>query len=332
MVIPKNLRATVLTIGHKGHLGVVSMKQRLRTKVWWPKLEKEVEKFFRTCDGCEHILVVVDYYSRYYETDVVKTVTSQQTIKSLEAIFARHGLPEVLTSDNGPHFVSEEFEAYLKESGIKHRHVTAKWAQANGEVERQNSLILKRLRWAHAEGKDWKRKLVRYTAVYQTTPPYTTGKTPAFLIMDYYIRTKLPQLSQPVHGDEETRDRNQAMNFKSKQYADTRRHARISDLQPDDNVLLRQEKRNKMSTTFGTQLYKVRDIKGNQVIISDCENPERVFYRNTTDVKRYYSSDEQPRIIKVELKEDPTPAVNGNTCDADPKSGDALSHPSHPRG
>ena len=66
----------------------------------------------------EHILVVVDYYSRYYETDVVRTVTSQRTIKSLEAIFARHGLPEVLTSDNGPNFVSEEFKAYLKESGI----------------------------------------------------------------------------------------------------------------------------------------------------------------------------------------------------------------------
>ena len=118
------------------------------------------------------------------------------------------------------------------------------------------------------------------------------------------------------------------MKFKSKQYADTRRNARTSDLQPDDNVLLRQEKRNKMSTTFGTQLYKERDLEGNQVIISDCEDPERVFYRNTTDVKRYYSSDEQPRIIKVELEENPTPAVNGNTCDADPKSGDALSHPS----
>ena len=53
IVIPKNVRATVLTIGHEGHLGVVSMKQRLRTKVGWPKLEKDVEKFVRTCDGCQ---------------------------------------------------------------------------------------------------------------------------------------------------------------------------------------------------------------------------------------------------------------------------------------
>ena len=253
IVIPKNLRATVLTIGHEGHLGVVSMKQRLRTKVWWPKLEKDVEKFVRTCDGCqlasrpdppdpfkstelperhwkavavdylgpvpsgEHVLGVVDYYSRYYETDGVRTVTSQQTINSLEAIFARHGLPEVLTSDSRPNFVSEEFKAHLKESGIKHRRVTAKWAQANGEVERQNSSILKRLRLAHAEGKDWKRELVKYMAVYRTTPHHTTGKTPAFLLMGRHLRAKLPHLSQPVHGDEETRDRAQAMKFKSKQ-------------------------------------------------------------------------------------------------------------------
>ena len=178
-----------------------------------------------------------------YETDVVRTVTSQQTIKSLEAIFARHGLPEVLTSDNRPNFVSEEFKAYLKESGIKHRRVTAKWAQANGEVKRQNSSTLKRLRLAHAEGKDWKRELVKYMALYQTTPHHTTGKTPAFLLMGHHLRTKLPQLSQPVHGDEERRDRDQAMKFKSKQYADTKRNARTSDVQPDDIVLLRQEKR-----------------------------------------------------------------------------------------
>lgn len=167
----------------------------------------------------EHVLVVVDYYSRYYETDVVRTVTSQQTINRLEAIFARHGLPEVLTSDNRPNFVSEEFKAYLKESGIKHRRVTAKWAQANGKVERQNSSILKRLRLAHAEGKDWKRELVKYMAVYRTTPHHTTGKTPAFLLMGRHLRTKLPYLSQPVHGDEETTNKRQGSSHEIQEQA-----------------------------------------------------------------------------------------------------------------
>ena len=109
---------------------------------------------------------------------------------------------------------------------------------------------------AHAEGKGWKRELVKSMAVYRTTPHHKTGKTPAFLLMGRHLRTKLPQRSQPVHDDEETRDRDEAMKSKSKQYADTKRNARTSDVQPDDIELLRQEKRNKLSTTFGTQLYK----------------------------------------------------------------------------
>ena len=229
-MIPKGLRTTVLTIGHEGHLGVVSMKQHLRTKVWWPKLEKDVERFSKTCEACqlvgrpdppepvastelpqgpwcavtidylgllpsgEHILVVVDYYSRYYKVAVVRTITSEKTIECLETIFARHGLPEVLVSDNGPNLVSEKFKALLKENGIKHQRVTTRWAQENGKVERQNRSILKRLQLALAEGKDWRRELLRYMAVYRKTPHQTTGQTPAFLLMGRYPRTKLPEL------------------------------------------------------------------------------------------------------------------------------------------
>ena len=53
MVIPKSLRTTVLNTGQEGHLGTVSMKQRLHTRVWWPKLEKDVEKCVKTCDACQ---------------------------------------------------------------------------------------------------------------------------------------------------------------------------------------------------------------------------------------------------------------------------------------
>lgn len=359
MVIPRSLRQAVMNIGHEGHLGVVSMKQRLRTKVWWPKLEKDVEKFVKNCDACqlvsrpdppepvsstelpegpwravaidylgplpsgEYILVAVDYYSRYYEIDVMRSITSEKTIESLEAIFARHGLPEVITSDNGPNLVSEEFTTYLKDNGIKHRRVTAKWAQANGEVERQNRSILKRLQLAHAEGRNWKKELIRYMAVYRTTPHHTTGKTPAYLLMGRHPRTKLPELSQPVFGDEDVRDRDQQMKLKSKQYADSNRNARLSELRPGDLVLKKQEKKNKLSTTFEPQLYKVEDKKGNQVIISNSDDPTRRLYRNITEVKQYHRDGQL---------EDPVPLAERNTDDinskdTDDQSSDALSDP-----
>nr|XP_058942016.1 uncharacterized protein K02A2.6-like [Pocillopora verrucosa] len=344
IVIPKGLRTTVLTIGHEGHLGVVSMKPHLRTKVWWPKLEKDVERFFKTCEACqlvgrpdppepvastelpqgpwcavtidylgllpsgEHILVVVDYYSRYYKVAVVRKITSEKTIECLETIFARHGLPEVLVSDNVPKLVSEKFKALLKENGIKHQRVTTRWAQENGKVERQNRSILKRLQLAHAEGKDWRRELLRYMAVYRTTPHQTTGQTPAFLLMGQYPRTKLPELSQPTHSDEEPRDRDQLMKFKSKQYADASRNAKMGEVKQGDLVLMKQDKKNKLSTTYEPQLYKVKEKKGNQVVVSESDNPARVLHRNTTEVKQYHPTDDQLSNTKANQEKNTPPA------------------------
>ena len=110
----------------------------------------------------EYLLVVIDYYSRYYEVEILISVTASQIISRLEKIFAVHGLPVTITSDNGPQFRSEEFERYLVDNGILHYTVTPQWAQANGEVERQNRSLLKSMRIARAEGKKWRKELVHY--------------------------------------------------------------------------------------------------------------------------------------------------------------------------
>ena len=47
----------------------------------------------------ESILVVVDYYSRYYEIDIMRSTVASKVISSLEEIFVRHGLPESLELD-----------------------------------------------------------------------------------------------------------------------------------------------------------------------------------------------------------------------------------------
>ncbi|CAB4008609.1 Transposon Tf2-6 poly, partial [Paramuricea clavata] len=109
----------------------------------------------------ESILVVIDYYSRYYEVVIMKSTLTAKVIENLEEIFFRHGLPESLTSDNGPQFIFTEFSAYMDYQGIRHRRVTAKWPQANGEVERQNRSLLKRIQIAQTEKKDWKKELCK---------------------------------------------------------------------------------------------------------------------------------------------------------------------------
>ena len=53
IVILQSLRKVVLELGHEGHQGVVKMKSRLRTKVWWPKMDGDVERKCRSCHGCQ---------------------------------------------------------------------------------------------------------------------------------------------------------------------------------------------------------------------------------------------------------------------------------------
>ena len=107
IVVPKALRGEVLRLAHEGHQGIVKMKARLRTKVWWPKIDSDAEQVCKSCHGCqvlgefrvpepikrvkppngpwqdiaielmgplptgESLLVVVDYYSRFYEVAIM---------------------------------------------------------------------------------------------------------------------------------------------------------------------------------------------------------------------------------------------------------------------
>ena len=53
IVMPKTLRPNVLRIAHEGHLGIVATKQRLRSKVWWPNIDKEAERRCQACHSCQ---------------------------------------------------------------------------------------------------------------------------------------------------------------------------------------------------------------------------------------------------------------------------------------
>ena len=57
-------------------------------------------------------LLVVDYFSRYPEICKLSTTTSQGIINALRPLFGRHGIPEILRSNNGPQYVSQEMTKF----------------------------------------------------------------------------------------------------------------------------------------------------------------------------------------------------------------------------
>ncbi|XP_046575408.1 uncharacterized protein K02A2.6-like [Haliotis rubra] len=67
-----------------------------------------------------HYVLVVDYFSRFIEISKLSSTTSKDVINSLKSIFARHGIPQVMISDNGPQYASEEFARFSREYGFSH--------------------------------------------------------------------------------------------------------------------------------------------------------------------------------------------------------------------
>lgn len=85
------------------------------------------------------------------------------------------------------------------------------------------------------------------------------------------------------------RDKDAEMKQERTNYADEKRRAQENEIEPNDLVLLKQRKENKLSTTYGALPYTVNKKHGKEVIIS---SPKGVnVSRNVTNVKKYLRGD-----------------------------------------
>ena len=207
-------------------------------------------------------------------------------IEAITPMFVRFGVPFSLRTDNGPQFVSEEFESFLQAHGVDHRRTTPLWPQANGEVERQNRSLLKCLQIAYVEGKNCRTEFVTWLAAYRSTPQAATGASPFSLMFGREMRTKLPELRRETVevSREEVRDRDWSNKLKGKAYVDARRGATPKSIRIGDTVLLKAEKSNKLSTNFRPSPFKVVQKTGTEVTVRNEAGEE--FWRNSAFIRK----------------------------------------------
>ncbi|UYV62479.1 K02A2.6-like [Cordylochernes scorpioides] len=217
LVIPASMKLEILDKLHAGHFGITKTRLRARETVWWPGISEEIAETVRKCSVCiqeavskhepliptnfptrpwqkigmdlfkfenKWYLVVIDYYSRFPEVVQLDRLTANVVVRSCKSIFARHGIPETVVSDNGTQFgAAREFANFARQYGFQHVTSSPRFPQSNGMAEagvKIAKLILKK-------NQDPSLGLLEYRST-----PLENGYSPAELLMGRKLRTTLP--------------------------------------------------------------------------------------------------------------------------------------------
>ncbi|XP_053395713.1 uncharacterized protein K02A2.6-like [Mercenaria mercenaria] len=222
---------------HDNHPGIVKMKSLARMHMWRLNVDTDIECKVKNCVPCQqnrspmaktppnpwrcpgkpwqriHIdyagpfmnkmyLIVVDAHSKWLEVITMASTTSESTINALRYLFSSYGLVEEIVSDNGPQFVSAEFQNFVKMNGIKHIRSAAYHPSSNGEAERAVRTFKTALKTMSSEPGTVNQKVSRFLLSYRSTPHSTTQVSPAELFLGRRVRTRLdimrPDLSNKI--------------------------------------------------------------------------------------------------------------------------------------
>ena len=142
--------------------------------------------------GMAYIVVATEYLTKWAEAKAVKTDTATHAATFMyENIITRFGVPKILVSDRGTHFLNDLISEMTQRFKINHRKTTPYHPQTNGQTERVNGILVGILRKTVIDSKrDWDVKLNAALWAYRTTYKVTTQATPFSLV--YGIEATLP--------------------------------------------------------------------------------------------------------------------------------------------
>ena len=331
IVIPSALQNRMIALGHENHLGITKTKSLLRDKIYFPGMDAKVAAHLSGCLSCiatstvdpppplqpsplppsiwhtlnmdfvgpfpnqKYLLVVIDQYSRYPEVEIVSSTDAQHTINALTKIFATHGLPYKIISDNGPPYTSTALKLFMRMNDIIHHRITPLHPKANSSAENFMRNLNKTLRTAVIDRTPWILALYQFLHHYRSVAHSTTQISPAEVLFKRKLRLKIPAVNYEPNTEalKNLPNRDAMVKAHMKDLVDKRYHANTKPFVVGDYVLVRQQKRNKLSSRFDPKPYRIALIKGTMI---SAHRPGHTITRNIQHFK--YLSQREPQIYR----------------------------------
>ena len=262
--IPECLREKYLELCHEGHQGITKCRRRAQRHFWWPGVSSDIATYISRCNVCimhgnvkhqpmhesvlpsipwevigsdvftfdgELYLVMIDYYTKWIEAVPIVAQTSRAVINAIKAIFSCFGIPNVIRSDNGRCYDSNEFREFAEESGFISVTSSPRYPCSNGLAESAVKTV-KSL---------WKKCKDKGTALaaYRTTP-LSSGYSPSELMFGRPTRSNLgiqyeSDIDYGQFEDNETARRRKIKRRWDKKY----RAAKLPKLLPGQHVYVK---------------------------------------------------------------------------------------------
>jgi transposase InsO family protein len=138
-------------------------------------------------DGNQHILVLIDSFSRYLLLYPIKEKTAMAIARALLSMIGDYGAPKTLVSDRGPCFISDVLHELLQFIGTEHELTLAYSKEENGMVERANKETLRHLRniiFDRSVLSKWSTYLPLVKRIFNASIHSVTGVAPAKIIYE----------------------------------------------------------------------------------------------------------------------------------------------------
>ncbi|XP_046391596.1 uncharacterized protein K02A2.6-like [Ischnura elegans] len=323
--IPESLRRDMLSRLHAGHLGITKCRNRMRESVWWPGVSKEIQDLISKCSEClerrparveplkpsetparpwqvvgidifhsrgREYLVAVDYFSKYPEVARLENTRAPLVVGKLKAIFARHGIPEIVRADNGPPFSSNDFRNFAREYGFELLTSSPYHPKSNGQAE----AAVKIVKNIFAKETDPCLGLLAYRS-----SRLESGYSPSELLMGRKLRTNVPmgpmRLAPKWPDLEALRHKNHFITERAKRNYNRRHRARELP-----------------SLTAGDRVW-VKDRREYGTIIAEAGHPRSYLLETGHGVVRRNRAALTPARAPAELEGGPDPEFAGSFPD-----------------